>query len=131
MIIGIPKEILAEERRISLTAQGVYSLAKEGHKVYIEKGAGIDSRFSDDDFQKVGGEIVFSHEEVFKRSDLIVKVMPPTEEETQLLHAEQMIFSFLLIGLPQVSFVRCQVPLSQAYTPFHLEAHHGSQCYFP
>jgi alanine dehydrogenase len=99
MIIGIPKEILAEERRISLTAQGVYSLVKEGHKVYIEKGAGLDSRFSDDDFQKMGGEIVFSHEEVFKRSDLIIKVMPPTEEETEYLHPDQMIFSFLLTGL--------------------------------
>lgn len=99
MTIGIPKEILAEERRISLTAQGVYSLVKEEHKVYIEKGAGIDSRFSDEDFQKMGGEIVFSHEEVFKRSDLIIKVMPPTEKETKLLRAEQMIFSFLLTGL--------------------------------
>ncbi len=99
MNIGIPKEILAEERRISLTAQGVYSLVKEGHKVYIERGAGLDSRFSDEDFQKMGGEIVFSHDEVFKRSDLIIKVMPPTESEAELLHSEQMIFSFLLTGL--------------------------------
>jgi alanine dehydrogenase len=99
MNIGIPKEILAEERRISLTAQGVYSLCKEGHKVYIEKGAGLDSRFSDEDFQKMGGEIVFSHEEVFKRSDLIIKVLPPTAQETEFMHAGQMIFSFLLIGL--------------------------------
>lgn len=99
MNIGIPKEILAEERRISLTAQGVYSLVKEGHQVYIEKGAGLDSRFSDEEFQKMGGEIVFTHEEVFKRSDLIVKVLPPTEAESEFLHSEQMIFSFLLIGL--------------------------------
>jgi len=99
MNIGIPKEILVEERRISLTAQGVYSLVKEGHKVYIEKGAGKDSRFSDEDFQKMGGEIVFTHDEVFKRADLIVKVMPPTKEETDLLRQEQMIFSFLLTSL--------------------------------
>lgn len=99
MNIGIPKEILAEERRISLTAQGVYSLVKEGHQVYIEKGAGLDSRFSDEDFQKMGGEIVFSHEEVFKRSDLIIKVMPPTAHESEFLHSDQMIFSFLLTGL--------------------------------
>jgi alanine dehydrogenase len=99
MNIGIPKEILAEERRISLTAQGVYSLVKEGHQVYIEKGAGLDSRFSDEDFQKMGGEIVFSHEEVFKRSDLIIKVMPPTAHESEFLRPEQMIFSFLLTGL--------------------------------
>ena len=99
MNIGIPKEILSEERRISLTPQGVYSLVKEGNRVYIEKGAGNDCRFSDEDFQKVGGETVFSHEEIFKRSDLIVKVMPPTEKETAFLHPGQMIFSFLLLGL--------------------------------
>ena len=99
MNIGIPKEILAEERRISLTAQGVYSLVKEGHQVYIEKGAGLDSRFSDENFQKMGGEIVFTHEEVFKRSDLIIKVLPPTEAESEFLHQGQMLFSFLLTGL--------------------------------
>ena len=99
MNIGIPKEITAEEKRISITAQGVYSLIKEGHRVYIEKGAGLDGRFSDEDFQKMGGNIVFSADEVFKRSDLIVKVMPPTVEETELLRSDQMIFSFLQLGL--------------------------------
>jgi len=99
MNIGIPKEISSEEKRISLTAHGVYSLVKEGHNVYIEKGAGVDSSFSDEDFQKVGGEIVFSGEEVFKRSDLIVKVMPPIERESEQLRTNQMIFSFLQLAL--------------------------------
>jgi len=99
MDIGIPKEIQIEEKRISLAPQGVYSLVKEGHRVYIEKGAGLDGHFSDEDFQKVGGEIVYSHEEAFKRADLIVKVMPPTEEECDLLHEGQMIFSFLQLSL--------------------------------
>ena len=95
MNIGIPKEILADENRISLTAQGIYSLVKEGHNVYIERGAGEGSRFTDEYFQKMGGQIVFSPEEVYKRSDLIVKVMPMTVEETELLREDQMIFSFL------------------------------------
>jgi len=95
MNIGIPKEILAEENRISLTSQGVYSLVKEGHNVFIENGAGEVSRFSDETFQKMGGQIVFSAEEIYKRSDLIVKVMPPTVEETEMLATDQMIFSFL------------------------------------
>lgn len=99
MNIGIPKEIVAEEKRISLTAQGVYSLVKEGHNLFIEKNAGEDSRFFDEDFQKMGGQIVFSPDEIFKRSDLIIKVMPPTEAETQLLRSDQMIFSFLQLGL--------------------------------
>ena len=99
MNIGIPKEILSEEKRISLTAQGVYSLVKEGHNVYIEKDAGSGSSFSDVDFQKMGGEIVFSPDEVYKRSDLIVKVNPPNEAETELLRPDQMIFSFLQLAL--------------------------------
>ncbi len=99
MNIGIPKEIMAEERRISLTAQGVYSLIKEGHNVLIEKGAGADSHFSDEDFQKMGAQIVFSAEEVFKRSDLVMKVMPPTEAETELFRSKQMIFSSIQLGI--------------------------------
>lgn len=99
MNIGIPKETLAEERRISLTPQGVYSLVKDGNKVYIEKDAGKDGRFSDEDFQEMGGEIVFSRQEVFQRSDLVIKVMPPTEHEAQFVKEGQMIFSFLMLGL--------------------------------
>ena len=99
MDIGIPREIQIEEKRISLAPQGVYSLIREGHRVYIEKDAGLDGHFSDEDFQKVGGEIVYSHEEAFKRADLVVKVMPPTEEECDLLQESQMIFSFLQLGL--------------------------------
>jgi alanine dehydrogenase len=106
MNIGIPKEILSEEKRISLTAQGVYSLVKEGHNVYIEKDAGIDSSFSDVDFQKMGGEIVFSPDEVFKRSDLVVKVNPPTEIETELISPNQMIFSFIQLALQTKSALK-------------------------
>lgn len=99
MNIGIPKEISIEEKRIFLAPQGIYSLVKDGHKVYIEKGAGLDGHFYDEDFQKVGAEIVYSHEEAFKRADLVVKVMPPTEEECELLHENQTIFSFLQLAL--------------------------------
>lgn len=95
MNIGIPREILPDENRISLTAQGVYSLVKEGHNVFIERGAGEGSRFTDEYLTKMGGQIVFSPEEVYKRSDLIVKVMPLTVKETELLRNDQMIFSFL------------------------------------
>ncbi len=102
MNIGIPKEISIEEKRIFLAPQGIYSLVKEGHKVYIEKGAGLDGHFYDEDFQKVGAEIVFSHEEAFKRADLVVKVMPPTEEECELLRENHIVFSFLQLALRTV-----------------------------
>jgi len=95
MNIGIPKEILPDENRIPLTTEGIYPLIKEGHQVFIERGAGAGSRFSDEDFQKIGAQVVFSPVEVYQRSDLIVKVMPPTEEETEIVRSGQIIFSFL------------------------------------
>jgi len=98
MNIGIPKEISIEEKRIFLTPQGIYNLVKEGHHVYIEKGAGLDGHFYDEDFQKVGADVVYSHEEAFKRADLIVKVMPPTEEECAFLYEGQQIISFLQLA---------------------------------
>lgn len=99
MTIGIPKEVSIEEKRISLTPQGVYTLVKEGHQVFIEKGAGTDGHFSDDDFQSFGGQIVYSHEEAFKRADLVVKVLPSTGDECHLFRSNQTIFSFLQLGL--------------------------------
>ncbi|MBN1155603.1 alanine dehydrogenase [candidate division KSB1 bacterium] len=99
MNIGIPKEIYIEEKRISITPQGVHTLVDHGHSVFIETGAGGDCYFSDEDFKSVGGKIVYSHEEAFKRADLLLKVMPPTEEECDFLVSDQILLSFLQLGL--------------------------------
>jgi len=99
MNIGIPREFYNEEKRISITPQGVHTLIDHGHTVFIEKGAGDDCFFGDEDFQKVGGKIVYSHDEAFKRSDLVLKVMPPTEDECDLLTSGQIVLSFLQLGL--------------------------------
>lgn len=99
MDIGIPQEISIEEKRISLTPQGIYTLTKAGHHVYIEQGAGLGGHFYDKNFQEVGGEIVYSHEEAFRRADLIVKLMPTTVAECDLLSSDQIIFSFLQLSL--------------------------------
>ena len=76
MNIGIPKEsrdaqkIL--ERRVALTPAGVKALVDRGHEVYVETSAGEYSGFSDIEYEKMGGKIVFSREEVYKRSLMIV-----------------------------------------------------------
>ena len=85
MRIGIPKENLAEEKRVGLAPAGVDSLIRLGHTVYFEHGAGEESHFPDEDYSNVGATIVFSAEEVFKRSELIAKVQPLTESEAELL----------------------------------------------
>jgi len=99
MNIGIPKEFYIEEKRISITPQGVHTLIDHGHSIFIEKSAGDHCFFNDKDFQNVGATIVYSREEAFKRSDLILKVMPPTEDECDLLNSGQILLSFLQLGL--------------------------------
>ncbi len=99
MRIGIPKEDHKEERRVALTPAGIDSLSRLGHTIFIEAGAGIGSNFSDDDFIKTGGTIVFSQEEVYKLSDLIIKVAPLTEKEVDLLQENQTVFSFLHLAV--------------------------------
>lgn len=101
MIIGIPMEVASEERRIALTPVGVYALTQKGHTVYIESHAGDASGFHNRDFKKVGGEILYSHEEIFRRAEIVVKVQPPTEEESLLLDQSNIVMSFLNLGLAQ------------------------------
>jgi len=106
MNIGIPKEISVEERRIALTPVGVYALTNEGHAVFVEKEAGAKSGFSDEDYRQVGAEIVYSGEEVFQRSDVIVKIQLPTPEESRFLHGDKTVLSFLNFGISQKGAVQ-------------------------
>jgi alanine dehydrogenase len=99
MIIGIPKEIYRDERRVALTPAGVNSLINLGHKVFIQFDAGIGSGFLREDYEQAGATIVFSAKEVFSRSDLLVKVMPPTPEECSWLLDESILFSILQLGV--------------------------------
>jgi alanine dehydrogenase len=99
MTIGIPKELAAEERRIALTPVGVYELVRGGSRVLVESGAGEECGFPDAAFAEVGAELIFSAEEVFRRSDLVVKVLPPTRVEAERLTSEQTLFCFFPMGL--------------------------------
>lgn len=99
MNVGIPDEVAVEERRIALTPVGVYALTNEGHTVYVQRGAGESCGFADQEFREVGAELVYSPEEVYHRSDLVVKVQPPTEQESAYLDAGKVVFSFLNLGI--------------------------------
>lgn len=106
MNIGIPKETSIEERRVGLTPVGVFALVNEGHVVYVEKDAGKTCGFTDQEFQQVGAQIVFSGEEVLRRAQLIVKVQPPTDEECQYLEPGKIVFSLLGIGITRASVLK-------------------------
>src|SRR3989339_1141345 len=105
MRIGIPKENLKEEKRVGLAPAGVDALVRLGHTVYFEHGGGEGSQFTDEDYSKVGANIVFSAEEVFKRSELIAKVQPLNEAEAELLQEEQILFTFLHLAVAKKSIL--------------------------
>lgn len=96
--VGIPKENSIDEKRVSLTPGGVSILKANGHQVFIEKGAGEAAKFTDRDYAEYGAEIALNAEDVFKKSDLILKVAPLTPQEFDILEPEQSIISALHLG---------------------------------
>ena len=100
MIIGTPKEIKNHESRVGLNTASVGSLVHSGHKVYIEKNAGIKSGFSDEDYKKAGAEILSTANEIYSKSDLIVKVKEPQKEEFSLIKKIKL-YLHTFIFLPQ------------------------------
>jgi len=98
MIVGIPRESWAEERRVALTPAGVHSLSAAGQTVIVQSDAGTGCGFSTDSYRETGASIVFSSEEVFARADFIVKVMPPTIQECNWMGAEKYLFSAVHLG---------------------------------
>lgn len=99
MRIGIPKEKTREEKRVSIVPAGIDALVKAGHTVFVQTGAGIESHFTDDEYRNVGANIVYTPEEVYQRSEMIVKIAPLTEQEVDLLEDEQILFSFLHLAV--------------------------------
>ncbi len=95
MIVGIPKEIKAQEERVAITPAGVETLKKAGHTVLIEKHAGMGSGFTNEDYIKAGAQILETPQEVFEKSDMILKVKEPLPEEYDLLREDQILFTYL------------------------------------
>jgi alanine dehydrogenase len=106
MNIGIPRETPSVERRIALTPAAVQSLVSEGNTVYVEQDAGLGSHFSNEEYRAVGAQIVYTAEEVFGRSDLIVKILSPTEAEYARLIDSQILFSFLHLAVVRTPSAR-------------------------
>lgn len=106
MKIGLPKETSNDERRISLTPGGVSILAANGHEVIVEKNAGIDAHFSDSEYADAGAEIAYSAEELFSKSEMIVKVAPPTKTELGWMQHGQILLSALHLGHTSHDFLK-------------------------
>jgi len=94
MIIGIPKEIKPNEKRVSLLPHSVSQIAKLGHKVVVQKGAGMESGISDKEFENEGASILKDINSIYNESDIIIKVKEPLDIELDLIKDSQIIFTF-------------------------------------
>jgi alanine dehydrogenase len=103
MKIGVPKEIKNREHRVGLVPGGVRALVKDGHKVFIEKGAGQGSGITDKEYQDAGAALATNKRKLFDDCDMIVKVKEPLKEEYGLFHEGQILYTYLhLAAAPEL-----------------------------
>jgi len=95
MIVGILKEIKAEENRVSMTPAGSEVMVHHGHMLLVEKGAGRGSGFEDEDYARAGAHIADTPREIFERSDMVMHVKEPLPPEYDLIREDQIIFTYL------------------------------------
>jgi len=95
MIIGVPREVKVQEYRVALTPEGVTECVKNGHVVIVECDAGLGSSISNEDYIKAGAQILKTPEEIWEKSELILKVKEPIEIEYPRLRSNQILFTYL------------------------------------
>ena len=97
MRIGVAREIKAQEHRVALTPAGARELVQRGHEVLVETGAGVGSAFPDDAYERAGAALG-SVDDVWERSDLLLKVKEPIAEEYPRLREGLTLFTYLHIA---------------------------------
>ena len=95
MIIGVPKEIKDSEFRVAISPNGVKELVGSGLQVLVETLAGEGINFDDASYKEMGAEIAKDKQELYTKSDLIVKVKEPQKVECDLMREGQILFSYL------------------------------------
>lgn len=104
MIIGTVKEIKIGENRIGLTPYGVHALTEKKHTVYVEKNAGVNSGFTDEAYKKAGATILPTAEDVWKKSEMIIKVKEPQKSEFKYHRPGLLLYTYLhLAAEPEVT----------------------------
>jgi alanine dehydrogenase len=95
MKIGVPAEVKNHEYRVAVTPAGVHELVRHGHEVNIQRGAGLGSHITDEDYLSAGGKILDGADEVWAESDMILKVKEPVAEEYDRMREGQVLFTYL------------------------------------
>ena len=94
MIVGVPKEIKAQEGRVGMTPAGVLELVQAGHEVHVQSSAGVSSGIPDAMYEEIGATMVEGAEDVWGQADMIVKVKEPIAPEWPLARKGQTIFTY-------------------------------------
>ncbi len=106
MIIGVPKEIMPGERRVSATPETVKAMRDMGLEVLVQKDAGEGAYFHDPEYIAAGAEIVENPAEIFERADMILKVKEPqfnhdlNKHEADMMHEGQYLITFIHPAAP-------------------------------
>ena len=95
MIIGVPKEIKNNEFRVAITAAGVHEFRTHGHAVLVERGAGLGSGITDEEYAIAGAEIVAEADDVWARADMVMKVKEPVKAEYHRFRKGLILFTYL------------------------------------
>jgi len=98
MIVGSPKEIFKGEARVAMTPESAKQIQKLGYTCLLETGAGLTSNFSDKDYKDAGVQIVKSASQLWKDSNIILKVRGPEKSEISKIQPNQHIISFIWPG---------------------------------
>lgn len=95
MKVGIPSEVKNNEFRVGITPAGVKDLVANGHEVQVQKGAGLGSGIPDEAYVAQGAKMIDSAEDVWKSSEMIIKVKEPIAQEYDLMQEGQLLFTYL------------------------------------
>lgn len=95
MIVGCVKEIKKHEYRVGLTPSNVKEYVSNGHTVFIEKDAGLGSSFTNEEYVQAGAKVINTAQEVWEKSDMIIKVKEPLADEYSLMKESQIIYTYL------------------------------------
>ena len=120
MDIGVPRETRPGEHRVALTPSGVKALVQDGHRVWVETGAGGGAGHPDADYESAGATIAFARAEPFARAELVASVFAPPAADYGLLRAGQTVFAFW--ALPTARPEDLRALLERGITAVGLEA---------
>ncbi|RGE20057.1 alanine dehydrogenase [Leucobacter sp. wl10] len=95
MRVGIPTEIKNNENRVAITQAGVFELARRGHEVLVQAGAGVGSAITDEEYAAAGAKLVATADEVWAQADMILKVKEPIAAEYARMRRGQVLFTYL------------------------------------